>query len=130
MKTKYSLFIAATVLLFLINCKKESRDFRAKYVGNWYFVTEFRTFDMGDSTLIVDTVRYLGSIYTEGSDAINIHYTDSTSVTLNIDCSGNLSGFPTQYSGGEFSGDSKIHMYLRWGGLGGGTIHAIDGIKN
>lgn len=49
---------------------------------------------------------------------------------LTIDKENILSNFPSHYCNGKFDGNGKIHLYLRWGGLGGGVTHTVDGEKN
>ncbi len=130
MKNKHiHILTLAILLLFMTNCKKESKDIRNNYIGNWNFEVVRSSFIM-DSLYTVDTVNYMGSISSGNSNnEIILQYTDENSIILNIDDNGVMSGFPTQYSGGEFNGKNKIHLYLRWGGLGGGTTHTIDGVK-
>lgn len=134
-KTLLFLAMAAAVMLLLPNCKKESKkaevstDYRDKYVGTWDFTVYTRQFNMLDSIVELDTIYYLGNISLENTDQIKIQYTQDDSVVLNIDDTGNLSGFPTQYCSGEFLNDSQINLSMRWGGLGGGTNHTVNGIR-
>ncbi len=132
MKKAFLCLVALAVMMILLpNCKNSSDnvfDIRSKYVGNWDFTVCMTTFPM-DSIDEFDTINYIGGIFSKDTDQIVIKYTDCDSVVLHIDGSGNLSEFPTPYSFGEFTSDNTIHLYLRWGGLGGGTIHAVDGMK-
>lgn len=133
MKKSFLYLVAlAAMMILLPNCKNSSDnvfDIISKYVGDWDF-TVCRTTFLMDSIAVFDTINYIGGIFSKDTDQIDIKYTDCDSVLLHIDGSGNLSGFPTpQYSCGEFTSDNTIHLYLRWGGLGGGKIHVVDGMK-
>jgi len=113
------------------SCEKETIDFRNKYVGSWnYTVTILKhNFDSIRQSE-KDTIYYLGKISSgiAGNELI-IRYTNSDSIILNIDELGLLSGFPNHYCSGEFEGGNNIHLFLRWGGLGGFLVHTIDGTK-
>lgn len=133
MKKAFLYFVSlAAMMLLLQNCKDNSEkatDIRSNYVGEWDFTVCRTTFIM-DSIAEFDTINYIGGISAIGTDQIDINYTECDTVSLHIDGSGNLSGFPSpQYSCGEFTSDNTIHLYLRWGGLGGGKIHVVDGMK-
>jgi hypothetical protein len=126
------IFIAFTIgLLSFTACKKKNTDYRDPYIGSWSFHvdrTEINTDSIG--YYFHDSLTYPGNIEPgEASDGIIIHYTADNSIPLTIAADGTLSGFPTHYCGGEFKGQNNIHLYLRWGGLGGGTTHVIDGVK-
>ncbi|MCK9291302.1 MAG: hypothetical protein WCR58_03035 [Bacteroidales bacterium] len=127
-----SIFIILfSVVMLMLGCGKEQKDYRNSYIGNWDFTVELTEFNIDsigyysqDSVLYSGKIR-IGSIENE----INIQYAESDSITLIINKSGKISGFPTQYCSGEFEGKLKLHLYLRWGGIGGGIIHTIDGVK-
>ncbi len=131
MRNMIKLSAIIAVLIFFTCCKKESKDFRDKYTGNWDFVVEVTKLNIDSiGQYERDTIYYLGKISNGNADnELNIQYSKDSLIVLNIIESGELSIFPTQYSNGEFEGESKIHLYLRWGGLGGNTTHVIDGVK-
>ena len=54
---------------------------------------------------------------------------ESEDIILVVSESGEMSGFPTQYCSGDFEGESKIQLYLRWGGFRGNITHIVDGVK-
>lgn len=130
MKHKFKYIIILTALSLFICCKKE--NYRDKYIGNWDFVVIVSKHNIDSiGQYEEDTIYYLGQIsYGNTENEINIQYTKDNSIILNIDESGALSGFPSpQYSSGKFDGFDKIHLYLRWGGLGGSLTHSINGVK-
>ena len=124
---KYGIILAG--LIFFSCCKKE--DFRDNYIGNWDFVVDASKLNIDSvGQYERDTIYYTGRIEKGcADDELNIQYTKDNSIILKIDESGTLSGFPSQYSSGKFEGESNIHLYLRWGGLGGNITHIIDGSK-
>jgi len=119
-------------LLIVIGCEKEPFDYRNKYTGDWNFKverTEINTDSIG--YYYHDSLTYEGQIkYGNNDDEIKIEYSGDNSIILKIDKEGVLSGFPTYYCSGEFIGNDKISLYLRWGGLGGGITHIVDGVRN
>lgn len=120
-----------TGLVFFSYCKNDTEDFREKYTGNWEYTiaTTKLNFDrIGQHEN--DSTSYLGKIIFGNIDnQLNINYSKDSSIVLNIDESGVLSGFPNQYCSGEFNGNNKIHLFLRWGGLGGFMQCNIYGTK-
>lgn len=119
------------VLALFSCCKKETTDNRDKYVGSWNYSIAIlkHNFDsIGQHE--EDSISYLGKI--NQGNAINelkIQYSKDSLIILNIDELGLLSGFPNQYCNGEFEGENRIHLFLRWGGLGGFISYDIDGTK-
>ena len=59
-----------------------------------------------------------------------IQYTENLSVTLKVKEDEELTGFPTNYCSGEMAGKKDIHIYLRYGGLGGASSFDIVGKKS
>lgn len=123
--------IFITIVLFSC-CETESKDYRDKYIGNWKFnveITEINTDSIGYYKH--DTLTYLGKIsYGVSYNKIEIQYTNKDNITLSINEQGELSDFPTpQYCNGQFDGENIIQLYLKWGGLGGGITHKVNGIK-
>jgi len=118
-------------LLIFTNCKKEPFNYRNKFLGEWEFKvdrTEFNTDSVG--YYYHDSLTFFGKIkYGTNDDEILIEYSNDNSIMLKIDKENILSNFPSHYCNGEFDGKEKIHLYLRWGGLGGGVTHTIDGEK-
>lgn len=125
---KVVLFIA----LVFSSCKKEPADYREAYTGQWCFDVELSSFNIeGEGTYTRDSLVYSGAISLGGSDdEILISYVPEHSITLAISPNGELSGFPTHYCSGYFTGNQELHLYLRWGGLGGGVTHIVDGKKS
>lgn len=117
--------------LFIIGCKKQPFDHRNKYVGEWEFKvhrSELNTDSIGYYEH--DSLVYTGEVtYGSNENELLIQYTQGNSITLTISKEGILSGFPTHYCNGEFRDKDKLHLYLKWGGLGGGITHVIDGEK-
>ena len=113
----------------VISCNKKPFDYRNKYIGEWNFSIEYSSFNMGNSPSIYDLVEYLGEItYGEEDNNVIIKYSKNNSVTLTIDKNGIFYDLPTRYCNGTIVSDN-IDLYLRWGGLGGGTSHKITGYK-
>jgi hypothetical protein len=134
MSKKFFLKYGIMLTLFLtiiFSCKKEDTDYRDTYIGTWDFIvdrTELNTDSIG--YYYHDSVNYEGEIvYGELDNEILIKYTTENSITLTIEENGELSDFPTHYCGGEFLSRDSLHLYLRWGGIGGGTTHQIEGLK-
>ncbi|HOU35436.1 MAG: hypothetical protein KBF06_03355 [Bacteroidales bacterium] len=123
--------ILGIIFIIVFSCKKEDNDYRDTYIGDWVFIvdrTEFNTDSIG--YYYHDSVHYEGKIvYGELDNEIMIKYTTENTITLTIGENGELSDFPTHYCSGKFLSRDTLHLYLRWGGLGGGTIHQIEGLK-
>ncbi len=120
------------VSLIITSCKKEAEvDYRDVYTGNWRFIT-VRTAHYGvepsvtlyDSTLSVGIVKKGPS-----ANELTIRFLPDDSITLAIGTDGKLSNFPTQYCNGEFTDNSKLHLFLRYGGLGNYSQYQIEGNK-
>lgn len=131
-KQHFKIGILVTIIVLLFNyCEKERFDFRNKYVGTWNFEVETSNFnvpDIGDFSS--DDYEYTGEIrYGETDNKINIIYGENYSIELAINKDGELSDFPTHYCSGNFIGNDSIHLYIRTGGLGGGSSHLIEGKK-
>jgi hypothetical protein len=127
MKRNIVISCAFFIFLLVYSCKKKPFDYRNKYTGNWNFkvyITELNTDSIG--YYYFDSISYNGSIkYGEADDQIQINYTPQNSVTLTLSDKGELSNFPANYAGGEFFKTDNLSLYLKWGGLGGGTTHQI-----
>ena len=123
--------ILGVVFVIVFSCKKEKTDYRDAYTGTWSFVvdrTEFNTDSMGYYSH--DSLKYDGEIvYGELDNEISIKYTNENSITVTIGEDGTLSNFPTNYCSGEFFSHDSLHLYLRWGGQGGGTRHQVEGLR-
>lgn len=82
---------------------------------------------MGDWEFKVERTKF-------NTDSIGYYEHDSLSclgeiIYGNSDKEGLLSNFPTHYCSGKFDGNEKLHLYLRWEGLGGGVTHLVYGEK-
>ncbi|MGV6861311.1 MAG: hypothetical protein ACWA41_06040 [Putridiphycobacter sp.] len=118
-------------LVIIVSCTKKPFDYRNKFLGDWEFKVdrkEFNTDSIGYH--YHDSLTFLGQIkYGSGDNDLLIEYSGDNSITLKIDKEDELSDFPTLYCNGQFDENDKIHLYLRWGGLGGGITHVVDGEK-
>ena len=131
MKRFFRMFFTFISLLVLItSCEKDESDYRNKYVGIWKFHVEKSSFNMGDSSSYNDTIIYQGKLeHGEFENEIFIKYTDTDSLIFEIDKNGMFSELPTHYCSGEFIRLDSVHLFLRWGGLGGAMTHIVNGIK-
>jgi len=112
-------------------CKKDNKDFRAQWSGDWDFVVEHYYRVGGSSTL--DTSYYLGKISLgNNDDELNVEYRESTLLTLNVDKSGNIFKYfqdPHYYAKGKFEEKVKVHIECGYEGLGSTSRCAINGIR-
>ncbi len=119
-------------LIIIISCTKKPFDHRNKFIGNWKFKverTELNTDSIG--YYYHDSLTFIGKIkYGNSDNDLLIEYSSDNSIILKIDNENKLYDFPTHYCSGEFDGNDRLHLYLRWGGLGGGVTHIVDGEKN
>lgn len=129
-KYKY-IYWMLLAMIIIVSCKKKPFDYRNKFIDDWEFKverTEFNTDSVG--YYHHDSITYSGQIkYGANDDELLIEYSNNSSIVLKIDKENILSNFPTHYCSGSFNGTDKIHLYLRWGGLGGGVTHVVDGLK-
>ena len=107
-------------------------NYRSQWVGDWEFCTHSFFFKEDIGSYNDTTYYYLGKISLEDTTLpIKIQYAESASFYMDFYEDGKISAFPIgirQHNGG-FTGNSIIHIYLRFGGLGGGAVYTIDGIK-
>ncbi len=115
---------------FFSNCEKEKVDYREKYIGKWFFKVnriEFNTDSLGFHKN--DSVEFVGQIeLASNTNEIRIKYTQNDEITARIDEKGYFV-FPPPFSSGNFEGTSKLSIFLKWGGQGGGGTHIINGVK-
>lgn len=130
----HSFILLAVLLVFVLSitsCKKALFDQRNKYLGDWQFKV-YRSEYHFDSIAHykLDTLYFSGKIvHASNPEEITIYYTQFNSITLKVYDYGNLDNFPTVYCSGKFFDTKNLNIYLRWGGLGGGTSHSISGRK-
>lgn len=134
MRCHMKIVIIVTVLAFFCffyGCQRELADYRSRFTGKWAFIVEINVVNTDSiGCYASDTVCFDGVISSgDKPNEILIHYTEENKVQLIVDEEGVLSGFPTHYCAGEFESDNKVHLYLRWGGLGGGITHIVKGEK-
>jgi hypothetical protein len=119
------------VSIFLYSCNLFQNDYREAYIGTYRFsvkITEFNTDSVG--YFFQDSIIYQGKIsFGENDNDILIQYSTDNFITLTLEEDGQLSNLPTTYGSGEFVQTDSLNLYLRWGGLGGGTSHDIKGKK-
>lgn len=130
-KNRPHLLTLLLVLLLLPGCQKEWFNYRNKYLGKWDFQVYRSSFNMANpGENWSDSVHFTGEIsYGTADNLIRIQYTSEQSIELVIDEDGTLSAFPSPYCSGSFSGKDSLNLYLRWGGLGGGTTHVVAGTR-
>lgn len=131
MNMKRSFYFLSLFIIIIISCEKKLFDYRNRFIGDWEFKverSEINTDSIG--YYYHDSLTYSGQIkYGSNDDDLLIEYTGENSITLKVDKENVLSNFPTHYCSGEFEGKEKIHLALRWGGLGGGVTHIVEGEK-
>ncbi len=110
-------------------CKKA--DYRDVYIGNWIFdvvYTEINTDSIGH--YYSENYNYDGEVvYGEADDEVLIKYADNHFVQLTLEPDGELSNFPTHYCSGRFVNTDSLSLFIKTGGLGGGTTLRINGCK-
>lgn len=132
-KTISLIAVVLAVVLMPACSKKEPLEPAAEETiyGAWHFDVRILSSYMDPSIPVTDeTYSHSGTIE-KGvqSNEILIQYLPDYQAILQIDSANTLSGFPTHYSHGEFTGTNRLDLLLRWGGLGGGTSHVITGTK-
>lgn len=127
---KLQLFlIMACLLVAASSCKKRPFDYRNKFTGAYLMDVRFSLFNISIPGSNWDSVYlYVGEIrYGETGDEILVYYGDDRFVQLKVDKSGAFTNIPSNYGGGSIINNDSISLVMRWGGLGGGTSHAIHG---
>jgi len=111
-------------------CEKKAFDYRNKYIGEWNFEVERRSYHMdttGDHYW--DTINYQGRIdYGAGGNELLVQYLADDNITISIDKDGNVAS-PCYHCNASFPDKKTLDMYLRWGGLGEGYVHNVLGKK-
>jgi hypothetical protein len=127
-------FVLITIGIFFFtfaqtSCEKE-KDYRDKYTGNRDFEVEVNEVNT-DSIGHYENYKYnfTGELQRHETNALLFIYGQSDSITLSVDETGMLSNFPTQYCSGQFIGADSLHLFLRWGGLGGYNQNIVNGKK-
>jgi hypothetical protein len=118
-------------IILFSSCRKKTIDFRDKYCGSWNNTVEVIKFNFDSiGQHERDTISFIGVINRASADEkINIQYLPDSSITLTVDESGILTGFPNSHCNGKFIEEIKIHLYLRWGGMGGSMECTLSGTK-
>jgi hypothetical protein len=134
MKKFQILLFLLTGLLLVSACTKSTElppmDYRNNITGDWRFEVGLSSFNHSTGSSTYDTVIYTGKIIKgPKADEILIKYTKTDSIILTLDMYYMLGNFPTIYCSGDFKSMNRLSLYLRWGGLGGGIIHDLDGEK-
>ena len=140
-----------TILVFLLaglllivgcckdeKCRKDARDYRANYIGDWDFVVD-RTWRINmDSGR--DTFYYLGKISLGNTDStLNIEYLEYNTLIqkeiytdLVVDKFGDLDNQSTYrpFICGKFEGNDKVHLEENfWNPANMGYTSITDGTK-
>ncbi|MBI2280286.1 MAG: hypothetical protein HYU68_06315 [Bacteroidetes bacterium] len=132
---KFNIISLITLITIISSgCSKETINQSSSnsiIVENWLF--DVHRYEVNTDSIgyyYHDSITYQGTIkYAKPSNEIEIFYTNDNSIKLTVDSSGVLSNFPTNYCSGQFFPNDSIYVYLKWGGLGGGTTHVINGLK-
>lgn len=149
MKTIKLLFIIA--LFSNMGCKKEnSVDYRDKYVGEYYFTTISQTWYAMDAyPTVYDTSIFIGTIrkFSNGDDTLDIiPYNNGENydkrITIEFDINSILTPelnengefityeAPPHYEhNGYFISKDELNFHIEDGGLGGGLIIDVKGIR-
>lgn len=128
------LFLCISILTVSLSCNKKPFDYRNQFTGEWKFESYYTSFMMGeDGFVIYDTIIYHGRIeYGKEKEDVIIYFTPDQSVQLKIEEDGDFYKFPTPYSSGNISGlhFENLDLFLRYGGLGGGSSYSVKGEKS
>jgi hypothetical protein len=152
MKITFKLFVAFVVVLQIMavtGCEKAPEDYRMKYTGNYVFTSIAINWVSGQQSKF-DTLVYNGNInlYSDGDDAntlcqsydsseinyrrITIEFLTDVRVSPEIlkDSAElkKIDGYHCSFSG-RFLTDKSLEFRVSYGGLGGGTIFTVKGIK-
>ena len=128
-KITTTLAVAIIVLLLFTGCEKINRG---QYIGKWDFMERYMV-HVGHETVIDTTMYYSGKISRGGTyNRLNIKYSESSSISLNVDENGELFESTSDYdsSVGRFEGNDKILIFLRQSeGMGCAANTTISGVK-
>lgn len=125
-----NIFIALFCFIILYSCKKDTLDYRNKFLGNYSFVIHEHT-AYGISPVIVHDTTYTNDGNIEnGSDKNSVLISSpSFSLQATIYEDGTLEGYWNNNGKGEFS--STNEMEYSWGNYspGGSSTYNITGNK-
>jgi len=126
---KMKLLVISLLLLAAYACKKHPFDYRNKFLGDYLMQVRLSSFNMAIPGSNWDSVyMYVGELrYGDSNDEVLIVYGNLLSVQLKVTKTGDFSNLPTHYGGGSIINNDSISLYMRWGGLGGGISHAVNG---
>ncbi len=96
---------------FMLACNKKPFDYRNKYLGEWAFEVERRSYSMDTSSPgYWDTFFYTGRIdYADAGNALRVHYTPEDTVTVQVEEDGKVTSL-TYLGYGEFSDEKNFQM--------------------
>ncbi len=119
----------AIIIATLFGCSKYR--YRNDYTGKWTFYVEKSSFNYdGAEGSTYEEFAYNGEIKTEGSDdKIKIFYAPDVSIVVKLGEDGNLDDLPNHYCSGNFKDTNELHLYIRYGGLGGNLSYSVNGKK-
>lgn len=121
--------VISLLLLAAYACQKHPFDYRNKFLGDYLMQVRLSSFNMAIPGSNWDSVyMYVGELrYGDSNDEVLIVYGNQLSVQLKVTKTGDFSNLPTHYGGGSIINNDSISLYMRWGGLGGGISHAVNG---
>jgi len=111
----YPLLISLVVLFLHNSCKKEQIDYREKYYGEWFFITEFyEDSGMGDIQDADTIYNHLGYISNESFENINIEFRENNMITVKVSLDGEISdSVVNQYPQGYFINHDSLFLIIK-----------------
>jgi len=116
------------LLLFIVfyGCEKHPFDYRNKFIGDYDFLVNLRTWIPPDSVTETD-YNYSGKIsYGSGDDFVKINFLDDKEVDCRLFEDGSLKVNSIR---GEFESTKKLRFITEYGGLGGKATYYVSGKK-
>lgn len=135
----FKIFRQVIIILFTLllcnSCKKETIDYREKYIGEWTFIT-----DVYDMTYPVDppfesdtTYNYRGKIWNDSSNKIFIEYGKHNIISANVTLEGEIKSdslYNNSYDLGSFINNDSLFLKLTTFDYPKIFRHIVHGKKN
>ncbi len=126
LKSRISIFSCTLCFyLLIVGCEKNPFDYRTKFVGDYRFtvnIDHYGSYPCGPDTNYTDDGQVW---YGENKEDLEIILANGLSFAFQVYEDGTIVGC----GHGEFETEDKVNYVLSSGGLGGGIIYNIEGLK-